>query len=194
MNIYPFFIECSKYYSDQPHKQKLLQQFAFGKGGGFIIKRKDKDILVTSDGEFTIPTEYSDESRFELDKKLWKMDDFEQMQLDIKNMRSLWSTTKKKDKLYLFYKYIAKLNLSLFEKVLLCNLITLTLLLKLVKPSDIIYKNYVLENINDNLLKTDTIKNIDFSYDYSSPNKALNEVNAVGADVKKTTDDDDDED
>lgn len=175
MNVYPFFIECSKFYSD-PHKQRLLQQFAFGRGGGFIIKRRDKNILVTSDGEFVIPSEYSDESRLELDKKLWKDDDFEKMQQDIKSTRTLWSTTKKKDKLYLFYKYIATMNLSINEKIILCHLITLTLLLKLIKPSDIVYKNFVLEKISDDLLKTDAIKNIDFSYDYSTPVK-----------IKKTT-------
>lgn len=190
MNVYPFFIECSEYYSDQPYKQKLLQQFAFGRGGGLIIKRKDKNILVTSDGEFTIPLIYSDDARLELDRKLWKIDDFEKMQDDIKNMRSMWSTTKKKDKLFLFYKYIETLDLSVPKKILLCNLITLTLLLKLVKPSDIVYKNYILTYVNDDLFKNDIIQNIDFQYDYSIPNK-VNEQSRVKKSVIEVNEDDD---
>lgn len=170
MNVYPFFIECSKYYSD-PHKQKFLRQLAFGKGGGLIINRKDKNILITSDGEFVIPLFYSDEARLELEKKLWKCDDFEKMQEDIKNMRTLWSTTKKKDKLFLFYKYIASLDFSMNEKIVLCNLITLTLLLKIIKPTDVVYKNYVIEHVNEDLFKNEKIKNIEFSYDYSIPLK-----------------------
>jgi hypothetical protein len=209
-NVYPFFIECSKYYQDQPYKQRLLQQFAFGRGGSFIIKRKDKNILVTSDdGEFVIPSLYSEDfdktnystnysiydptanilqeakfddlttkkikefhiARLELDQKLWKYDDYEKMQEDIKNLRVLWSTTKKKDKLYLFYKYISNLKLSTNEKIFLCNLITLTLLLKLVRPSDILYKDFIIQNVNQELLTTANIDAIEFSYDYSIPIK-----------------------
>ena len=32
MNMFPFFIECSKHYQDEPHKQKFLQKIAFGHG------------------------------------------------------------------------------------------------------------------------------------------------------------------
>jgi hypothetical protein len=168
-NVYPFFIECSKYYQDQPYKQRLLQQFAFGRGGSFIIKRKDKNILVTPEGEFMIPLLYSEDARLELDQKLWKYDNYEKMQEDIKNLRLTWSTTKKKDKLYLFYKYIANLELSTHEKIILCNLITLTLLLKIIRPSDIVYNNFTIQNVNQDLLTNVGIDAIEFSYDYSIP-------------------------
>ena len=312
-NVYPFFIECSKYYQDQPYKQRLLQQFAFGRGGSFIIKRKDKNILVTPDGEFVIPSLYSENvphnigtygpqpqvpglsptehtlwareaeppssagsgspsgrrgppapapkglpypldetpdpgaslgraqgrcftlragpegpnkanysiydpaiytlwagpggpttlrvstaafggfkfddltkkkiedfhtARLELDQKLWKYDDYAKMQENIKNLRTLWSTTKKKDKLYLFYKYISNLELSTNEKIILCNLITLTLLLKLVRPSDILYKDFIIQNVNQDLLTNKSIDAIEFSYDYSIPTK-IKKINSI---------------
>jgi hypothetical protein len=237
-NVYPFFIECSKYYQDQPYKQRLLQQFAFGRGGSFIIKRKDKNILVTPDGEFVIPSIYDTAvstcgwtpqvptsnrdllggdpseqgpatlwmgdptaqaadtafpslikkrveefhtARLELDQKLWKYDDYEKMQEDIKNLRIVWSTTKKKDKLYLFYKYISNLELSTNEKIILCNLITLTLLLKLVRPSDIFYKDFIIQNINQDLLTNAIIDAIEFSYDYSIPTK-IKKINLIEID------------
>ena len=231
-NVYPFFIECSKYYEDQPYKQLLLQQFAFGHGGSFIIKRKDKNILVTPDGEFVIPSLYSenalptygptstrvlsearllsiydpavyatlrvpldpckvkfDESvkkkiedfhtaRLELDQKLWKYDEYDKMEENIKNLRIVWSTTKKKDKLHLFYKYISTLELSTNEKIILCNLITLTLLLKLVKPSDILYKDFIIQNVNQDLLTNKSIDAVEFSYDYSIPTK-IKKINSI---------------
>jgi len=179
-NMYPFFIECSKHYKDQPHKQRLLQQFAFGRGGSFIVKRKDKNILVTTEGEFVIPSLYSEDARLELDQKLWKYDDYEKMQEDIKSLRATWSTTKKKDKLYLFYKYIASLDnlkFSTNEKIALCHLITLTLLLKLVKPSDIVYKDFVIQSVNKDLLTGVAIKNIEFSYDYSISPAKVKKIN-----------------
>lgn len=182
VNVYPFFIECSKYYHDQPHKQRLLQQFAFGRGGGFIIKRKDKNILVTPEGEFVIPAQYSEDARLELDQKLWKYDDYEKMQQDIKNLRAVWSTTKKKDKLYLFYKYISNLDLSINEKIILCNLITLTLLLKLVRPSDVTYKDFTIQNMNQDLLTDTGVRNIDFSYDYSIPVMKIKKINSIEID------------
>jgi hypothetical protein len=218
-NVYPFFIECSKYYQDQPYKQLLLQQFAFGRGGSFIIKRKDKNILVTPDGEFVIPSLYSENwgpavttpsstdslsiydpvplesefeldnsikkkiedfhtARLELDQKLWKYDDYDKMQENIKNLRTVWSTTKKKDKIYLFYKYISNLELSTNEKIILCHLITLTLLLKLVRPSDILYKDFVIQNVNQDLLTNKSIDAVEFSYDYSIPTK-IKKINSI---------------
>lgn len=181
-NVYPFFIECSKYYHDQPYKQRLLQQFAFGRGGSFIIKRKDRNILVTPEGEFIIPSLYSEDARSELDQKLWKYDDYEKMQEDIKNLRMAWSTTKKKDKLYLFYKYIANLELSTNEKIILCNLITLTLLLKLVRPSDVVYKDFIIQNVNQDLLTDVGIHGIEFSYDYSIPPAKIKKLNSTEID------------
>ncbi|MGL5961108.1 MAG: hypothetical protein ACRCZ0_04080 [Cetobacterium sp.] len=259
-NVYPFFIECSKYYQDQPYKQLLLQQFAFGRGGSFIIKRKDKNILVTPDGEFVIPSLYSenalptcgptvllrsaeiaseascpsprrasgtsgpkglsvpsqtrplsiydpavyatlqdplnlckikfDESvkkkiedfhtaRLELDQKLWKYDEYDKMQENIKNLRIVWNTTKKKDKLYLFYKYISTLELSTNEKIILCNLITLTLLLKIVKPSDLLYKDFIIQNVNQDLLTNKIIDAVEFSYDYSIPTTKIKKINSI---------------
>ena len=103
MNVFPFFIECSKHYQDEPHKQKFLQKLAFGHGI-HIIKRKDKNILVTANGEFTIPTVYSDKALKDLAGKLWEVNDFTRLGDCVEDMRQTWHTARKKDKIYLLYK------------------------------------------------------------------------------------------
>lgn len=98
MNMFPFFIECSKHYQNEPHKQKFLQKLAFGHGI-HIIKRKDKSILVTSNGEFVIPTVYSDKARRDLASKLWEVNDFTRLGDCIEDTRRTWHTARKKDKI-----------------------------------------------------------------------------------------------
>ena len=92
MNMFPFFIECSKHYQDEPHKQKFLQKIAFGHGI-HIIKRKDKNILVAPYGEFVIPATYSDKARRDLASKLWEVNDFTRLEDCIENTRQTWHTT-----------------------------------------------------------------------------------------------------
>lgn len=160
MQLYPFFIECSKYYNNQPYKKKILEQFAFG-NGALIFKKNKKDVLITSEGEFIIPSIYSDESRMELENKIWKNDEFFKMQNIIKEYRNLWVNIKKKDKLYLIYQYIASLNLEYKDKILASNLIKFLLFLKILSNSnDIEYDNYKITKINENLFKNKYYKNL----------------------------------
>lgn len=165
MNMFPFFIECSKYYQDEPHKQRFLQKLAFGHGI-HIIKRKDKHILVTLNGEFVIPTIYSDKARLELINKLWKINDFTRLGNRIEDMRQVWQTTRKKDKIYLLYKYIASLSdINTPQKMVVSNILILALLLKMIKPTDIEYQDSKIVNVNENLLKKETYTQMTFTLD-----------------------------
>jgi hypothetical protein len=169
MNMFPFFIECSKHYRDEPHKQKFLQKLAFGHGI-HIIKRKNKSILVTSNGEFVIPTVYSDKARCDLDSKLWEVNDFTRLGDCIEDTRQTWRTARKKDKIYLLYKYVASLpNLTRSQKMATCNILVLALLLKMINPADIDYQDSKIVGVNEDLMKRETYTQMDFLYDYSVP-------------------------
>jgi len=168
MNMFPFFIECSKHYQNEPHKQRFLQKLAFGQGI-HIIKRKDKNILVTANGEFTIPPSYSDKARKTLADKLWEVNDFTRLGDCIEHLRKTWHTTRKKDKIYLLYKYVASLPLTVSEKKSICNILILALLLKMIKPVDVDYTDSKIKSINKDLLKTETYTQMNFVFDYSIP-------------------------
>jgi len=169
MNMFPFFIECSKHYQDEPHKQKFLQKLAFGHGI-HIIKRKDKNILVAPYGEFVIPATYSDKARRDLASKLWEVNDFTRLEDCIENTRQTWHTTRKKDKIYLLYKYVTSLtDLTRSQKMAVCNILVLALLLKMIKPMDIDYKDSKIANVNEDLIKRETYTHMNFVYDYSVP-------------------------
>ena len=153
MNMYPFFIECSKRYQNEPHKQKFFQKLAFGHGI-HIIKREDKNILVTSNGEFVIPTIYTDKACRDLDAKIWEVNDFTRLGDRIKKTRESWHTTRKKDKMCLLYKYVATLpDLSKSQKIVMCNILVSALLLKMIKPTDIDYRDSKIMSINEELLE-----------------------------------------
>ena len=144
MNMFPFFIECSKHYQDEPHKQKFLQKLAFGHGI-HIIKRKDKRILVTPNGEFVIPAVYSDKALRDLSSKLWEVNDFTRLGDCIEGTRRTWHTARKKDKIYLLYKYVASLpNLTRSQKMAVCNVLILALLLKMILQARIINYGFTL--------------------------------------------------
>lgn len=168
MQVFPFFIECSKYYNDQPQKQRLLQQLAFGRGGFMILR---KNVLVTPEGEFKIPPTYSDAARLELDQKLWKQDDFSSMNQRIKDTLSSWTTVKKKDKIYLFYKFVASLQQDMRDKMIICSLLVLAHLMKLIKPNDLTYDSFNILHVKPDLLEPSTYNSLSFSYDYSFPVK-----------------------
>jgi hypothetical protein len=172
MYMFPFFIECSKYYQKDPYKQKFLQKLAFGHGI-HIIKRKDKNILVTANGEFVIPKTYSEKTRIELESKLWQVNEFTKLGECIKETRSTWHTARKKDKMYLIYKYVAALpNMTTSEKMIISNILILALLLKLIKPVDIEYANSKIVNINERLTQKETYTQMNFVYDYSIPHSS----------------------
>ena len=160
MNKYPFFIECSKRYQNDPYKQKFLQNLAYGHGI-HIIKREDKDILVTANGEFVIPTIYSDKACRDLDSMIWEVNDFTRLGDCIKKTRESWQTTRKKDKMSLLYKYVATLpDLSKSQKVDVCNTLVLALLLKMIKPTDIDYRDNSIVSINKKLFEHETYINL----------------------------------
>ncbi len=169
MNVFPFFIECSKYFQDDPYKQKFLQKLAFGYGI-HIIKRKDKNILVTPNGEFIIPVMYSDKARDELTDKLWETNDFTRLADCIENTRNTWQTARKKDKIYLLYKYVAAIpDMTPPQKMAISNILVLALLLKMIKPTDLHYKESKVADVNEYLIKHETYTDLNFNYDYSIP-------------------------
>jgi hypothetical protein len=174
--MFPFFIECSKHYQDEPHKQKFLQKLAFGHGI-HIIKRKDKSILVTPNGEFVIPAVYSDKARRDLANKLWGVNDFTRLGDCIEEMRQTWHTTRKKDKIYLLYKYVASLtNLTRSQKMAVCNILILALLLKMIKPTDIDYSDSKISGVSEDLMKRETYTQMNFTFDYSVPQRTRSDA------------------
>ena len=168
MNMFPFFIECSKHYQDEPHKKKFLQKLAFGHGI-HIIKRKDKSILVTHNGEFVIPAVYSDKSRRDLAGKLWAVNDFTRLEDCIEDTRQTWHTARKKDKIYLLYKHVASLPITRSQKMAACNILILALLLKMIKPADIDYRDSKIAGVGEDLMRRETYTQMNFSFDYSIP-------------------------
>jgi len=171
-NVYPFFIECSKHYERDSLKYSTLVDLAVGKRGIFI-KRGEKEVntyIVTRSGEFEIPKTYSTEKQLEFQHKWWGYNDgFTQMRETIKESRKNWNTTKKKDKIYLFHKYISSLNIDISYKILFSSLLTFALLLKVFKLSDISYDQFEIKKVNEHFFKKDTYRNIKFLYDYSIP-------------------------
>jgi hypothetical protein len=171
MNMFPFFIECSKHYQNEPHKKKFLQKLAFGHGI-LIIKRKDKSILVTPNGEFVIPSVYSDKARSDLANKLWEVNDFTRLGDCIEETRQTWHTARKKDKIYLLYKYVASLtNITRSQKMVVCNLLILALLLKMIKPTDLDYNGSKIAGVSEDLMKRETYTEMNFTFDYSVPQR-----------------------
>jgi hypothetical protein len=169
--MFPFFIECSKHYQDEPHKQKFLQKLAFGHGI-HIIKRRDKSILVMPNGEFVIPTAYSDKARRDLANKLWDVNDFTRLGDCIEETRQTWHTTRKKDKIYLLYKYVASLTtLPRSQKMAACKILILALLLKMIKPTDLNYSDSKIAGVSENLMKRETYTQMNFTFDYSVPQR-----------------------
>ena len=157
MYIYPFFIECSKFTTD-PFKQKCLQKMAFGCGVHIII-RKDKYVMILNREEFIIPPLYSNTAHEELEAKLWKFNDVVAIKEKVKQDRQRWSLLKKRDKIHLLYTYISQLKKKQEEKVKLCHIITLMLLLKIFKNSNLIYSNNTVLFV-DFITKKDIYSNI----------------------------------
>jgi len=169
-NVYPFFIECSKYYEQCDLKYVTFVDLAVGKRGIFIKRAEKTTYIVTPNGEFEIPKKYSDEKHLEFKNKWWgRVDEFTQMRDLIKESRKNWTTTKKRDKIYLFHKYISSLNVDISYKILFSSLLTFALMLKLFKPADIVYEQFEIKKVNARFLDTNTYLSLDFLYDYSIP-------------------------
>lgn len=150
-NIHPFFLECEKNTKSQMLKY-LFKSLTFGKGG-HIVSKKNKNVLITVNGEFIIPATYSEEEMLKLEKML-DVDPFETESKKLKESRTNWASIRKKDKLKLFYHYISSLSIPLQDKIKLSRFIILALFLKLISTEDVEYNGEYITCLSDKILKT----------------------------------------
>jgi len=190
MQLFPFFIECSKYYETDPFKKRLLQKMAIGQGI-HVIKRKDKNVLVTGSGEFVIPSDYSDDDRKKLETRIWKTDDFTRLGQQIEDTRKTWVTMRKKDRMCMIYKYVSTLSeLSRTDKITTANILILALLLKMIKNSDVVYENSKIVQVSESIKRPETFETIKFVYDYSVPASVAKKQVQTFTTVNEDEDDD----
>lgn len=152
MQFYPFFLECSKRETNK-EKKRILEILGFGKGG-IIVNNKDEPFIIMDNGRFKIPKTYTDKSKNLLYNLLWSTDvDYNNMEHKIKNSAKLWVNIKKKDRFRLIDNYILQLPYCLKIKKIIKSIITIALILRLIQPTDIVYKDYNITQINsiDNL-------------------------------------------
>ena len=152
-NIYPFFLECIEK-STSSYLKACLGGLVFGKGG-HIIKRKNKHILITVNGEFVIPCKYSESEHLKLEHLLWSEACFENLSAQIKGGRTTWPTVRKKDKVHLINKFVSSLTLPLQQKRNLSGLLILALFLKLFNINDIHYNGEEIVDISTKLITND---------------------------------------
>lgn len=150
-NIYPFFLECEKH-TKSPMLKLLFKSLTFGKCGHIVLK-KNKNVLITVNGEFVIPNIYSDEDRLKLEKLL-DVEPFETENKKLKETRTSWCSIRKKDKLKLFYNYISSLSIPLQDKIKLTRFVILALFLKLITNEDVEYNGEYITSLSDKILKT----------------------------------------
>lgn len=171
MEIYPFFIECSKYYDN--FKSKQLQRLAIGQGA-LIVSRKCEKVLITANDEFVIPERYSDSERIRLEEKLWSHEntDFHKMQKEIRESRKTWVNTKKKEKLRLLDNYIFSEyeNQPIDEILFVRSVIKLAMILKLIKNQDIVYKDFKVVSV-EGKFDSHYFDKMNFVKDYSKFSK-----------------------
>jgi hypothetical protein len=163
MNVYPYFIECSK--RENGFKKNQLQKLALGIGG-LIIKRNSDYYLVVNNGEFKIPLIFSVESYSVLSNVLWPSNAFTNLQNLIFNTKKNWYNVKKKERLVLIDKYVLKmckqypLNTQRKAKAI----ITMALILKLICPSSINYSNNEINSLRDVTTSKDFVKTFNEQY------------------------------
>lgn len=152
MEFFPFFLECSKHQTDE-HKKKTLEALAFG-STDLIMSRGNAKVLVTSKGEFVIPTQYTETLRLKLDEFMWNSTDgYYKMQEDIKKSYNSWINVKKKDKLRMIDRYVLDKCASFSEVLILKSLITIALMLKLINIENITYENGKILDVDEELAK-----------------------------------------
>jgi hypothetical protein len=101
------------------------------------------------------------------------VNDFTRLGDCIEDMRQTWHTARKKDKIYLLYKYVAALpGLTRSQKKAVCNILILALLLKMIKPVDLDYEDSKVVGVNEDLMKRETYTQMNFVFDYSIPQRA----------------------
>lgn len=146
MDLYPFFLECSKNHTDSVRK-KFLENLAFGKGG-LVIKKPTGGVLITENGNFNIPDKFTLTDMKTLETLVWNDEsDYHKMELEIKESRKIWTNVKKRDKLRIIDHYIIK-NKNIINKSLLKSIITIALILKMITNNDIKYKDFVIETLD----------------------------------------------
>lgn len=143
MEVYPFFLECSKY--EIGSKRKQLQQLSLGNGGLIVNGR----VLILDDEPFTIPDEYNESDKIKLNKTMWNEDtDFFKLQSDIAESRTSWSNMKKREKLRLIDLYLLKRFSDLEECVRAKTAFNMALLLKMISQNDVEYRNYEIKSLS----------------------------------------------
>lgn len=148
--ITPYFFQCCKY-EPCPKKRKVLENIGFGQGY-FLIRRNQNLVLETSNGPFSVPSQYSAESYSKLNRLLWAEDHFSSYLEDIKDTQKVWSNVKKRDKIRTLDNYIINLKCSFQEKQRLKSIFTLALMLHLIKHE---------VDLKQNLDSLDTLLNLD---------------------------------
>lgn len=148
MDVYPFFLECSKH-EKNPVNKTQFERLAFGKGG-MIIEKNGNTVLCTVNGDFIIPTHHTPEKEKEIrDLLVNKNTNYFKMENDIKEARKTWTNVKKRDKLRIIDHYVVNSDLPTFaEKQLLKSIITIALILKMIQNQDIHYKDFNIEKLN----------------------------------------------
>ena len=156
MDLYPFFLECSKQCTDNAEKQ-VYESLGFGKND-FFVKRDTGIVLITPKGEYPIPQFYSTEEHNKLKDMLWNTNDaYDVMQNNIKEAYRQWINVKKKDKIRLINHYVLHCNEDrcIDKCILYKSMITIAMVIKLLLTEDFTYKNGKITNINKCITKDD---------------------------------------
>lgn len=170
MDIYPFFLDCCKHHTDD-NKIKLLESLAFGNSDLIITRGHNMKVLITSKGEFIIPDHYTKTSGLKLDEFLWNSTDaYYKMQDDIKTSYESWNNVKKKDKLRMIDYYVLCKDLSMNEIIIIKSIIAIALMLKLIFPENIEYKDGKIINIDEELIKS-RVQSLDIPLCFPQPAK-----------------------
>ena len=151
--FYPFFLECSMKETDMITKRHL-EHLAFGKAGIFRehVRGLATLIFVTENGDFKIPKVLSTEERDKLYKLVWGGEtEFSRMEKKIKESLTTWSNLKKRDKLRMIDKYVLDLDCDFEEKKKISGRLKSEILIKLLNPKDIVYENFKIQRIRENL-------------------------------------------
>lgn len=138
MDVYPFFLECSKY--EIGSRRKQLQQLAIG-CGGYVV---NGSTLMFNEEKFKIPSTFSEHDRSLLMNMLWPDTmDFYKLQNIIKTSNGVWKNLRKKDRLRLIDAYVLKKpNMTKREKIYLKANITMSIILKILSNKQIEYYDF----------------------------------------------------
>lgn len=149
MDVYPFFLQCSKHETDDVRKHHL-ESLAFGHKG-LVYTGASGLTLNTISGPYLIPDAYSDDEKDRLYAMLWKCadaDEFMSMRDEMKLQRLRWTNVRKKDKLRQIDRYVLSHVQEWSERHRVKRVITVALILKVLRNTDIDYDNFDVQDIN----------------------------------------------